>query len=199
VETRYKVVLGRSDNSTNLRDSNTLNGNGTAVSANTRDTSGIVTLSDNASTQPALPTTSISTADGPTLASAFAPRRRRAIPSQYLRARENEDRQGGEVGLLPLKILPAPGKGKSDRDRLLDGEVNGLGAAQLHEELGGQLVDVSGYHETPRSQACLYTVSPKGSDSCVDVSSTETQRCPFRRLAREREVITRELARYTRT
>jgi hypothetical protein len=68
---------------------------------------------------------------------------RRTIPRTYFRTRDNEDRQGGEIGLLPLKTLK-PSKG--DRDALLGGVSGGLGAAQLHEELGGQLVDVSIKH-----------------------------------------------------
>jgi len=68
--------------------------------------------------------------------------RHRSIPSKYLQTRQTEDRQGGETGLLPLKLGPVS-KSISDRDRLLSGAGTGMGATQIHEELGGQLVDVS--------------------------------------------------------
>ena len=64
---------------------------------------------------------------------------------EYLRRRIQEDQQGGEAGLLPLKSRVAPQKPKpNDRDELLRGSGAGIGmgSAQLHEELGGQLADV---------------------------------------------------------
>ena len=67
--------------------------------------------------------------------------RHRRETSDYLALRLREDEQGGEAGLLPLKIRPV----QDPRDDLLGVRqgVSGLGAAQLHEELGGQLADVS--------------------------------------------------------
>ncbi|KAL1411611.1 hypothetical protein Q8F55_002575 [Vanrija albida] len=64
----------------------------------------------------------------------------------YFARREKEDKQGGEAGLLPLKTQ-ATAKGPLDsegmRKRLMGGATGTLGSAQLHEELGGQLVDMS--------------------------------------------------------
>jgi hypothetical protein len=61
----------------------------------------------------------------------------------YLRTRLAEDRQGDEAGLLPLKIQARKENKENDRDSLLGGVRPGMGSAQLHEELGGQLADVS--------------------------------------------------------
>lgn len=66
----------------------------------------------------------------------------------YFAKREKEDRQGGESGLLPLKTQSTakdkdPLDSEGMRKRLMGGASNTLGSAQLHEELGGQLVDVS--------------------------------------------------------
>lgn len=83
----------------------------------------------------------------PSLPSAPILRQRHGnVPSsvdEYLRSR----RMGDEYkDLLPLKeSKPAPKPEISVRDQLLDGAGTrpGMGAAQLHEELGGQLADVS--------------------------------------------------------
>ncbi|TXT07199.1 hypothetical protein VHUM_03369 [Vanrija humicola] len=64
----------------------------------------------------------------------------------YFAKREKEDRQGGEAGLLPLKTqskVKDPLDSEGMRKRLMGGASNTLGSAQLHEELGGQLVDMS--------------------------------------------------------
>jgi hypothetical protein len=72
-------------------------------------------------------------------------RQRRANIDEYLNSRSAEDLKGDEAGLLPLKLAQAQssGAGPGARDRLLGGPRAGVGAAQLHEELGGQLADVS--------------------------------------------------------
>ncbi|KAK8864633.1 hypothetical protein IAR55_001883 [Kwoniella newhampshirensis] len=68
---------------------------------------------------------------------------------QYLSQRAREDLTGQETGLLPLVGLhqdhrSANPKSASDREKLLgDGLGAAVGSAQLHEELGGQLVDMS--------------------------------------------------------
>lgn len=72
-------------------------------------------------------------------------RQRHLNVENYLRSRLSEDREGDETGLLPLKVPTRNAqKEKDGRDSLLGG-VNrpGMGSAQLHEELGGQLADVS--------------------------------------------------------
>lgn len=73
--------------------------------------------------------------------------RHRNIPNlnEYLSRREKEDRQGADAGLLPVRIKPpAPKQGPSSRDQLLGSAGGtGMGASQLHEELGGRLADVS--------------------------------------------------------
>lgn len=73
--------------------------------------------------------------------------RHRNIPNlnEYLSRREKEDRQGADAGLLPVRMKPpAPKQGPSSRDQLLGSAGGtGMGASQLHEELGGQLADVS--------------------------------------------------------
>lgn len=63
----------------------------------------------------------------------------------YLRSRLSEGREGDEAGLLPLKVAVRNAqKEKDGRDDLLGGGNRpGIGSAQLHEELGGQLADVS--------------------------------------------------------
>lgn len=68
--------------------------------------------------------------------------RHRSIPKDYLTARLREDVQRGEVGLLPLRTKTA--SEANARESLLGPpeSAGGLGAAQLHEELGGQLADV---------------------------------------------------------
>ncbi|EIW70557.1 hypothetical protein M231_07769 [Tremella mesenterica] len=68
--------------------------------------------------------------------------RQRTSVQEYLRRRIEEDRQGGEIGLLPLKIPIKPIR-KEDRDILFSGVKGGMGSARLHEELGGQLADMS--------------------------------------------------------
>lgn len=71
-------------------------------------------------------------------------RKRNVQPlDQYLRSRSEEDRQSGEAGLLPIRARPVVPSEKSSRDQLLGTGGVGMGAAQLHEELGGQLADVS--------------------------------------------------------
>lgn len=68
---------------------------------------------------------------------------KRGSPATYLANRVREDEEGGEVGLLPLRTQENRELG--ERQRLLGpvGAVDGVGSAQLHEELGGQLSDVS--------------------------------------------------------
>jgi hypothetical protein len=68
--------------------------------------------------------------------------RKRVLNTEtYLRTRLAEDREGDEAGLLPLKFQHAR-KEENERDSLLGGTRPGMGSAQLHEELGGQLADV---------------------------------------------------------
>lgn len=74
--------------------------------------------------------------------------RRRQAQSleEYLAARQREDRQQGEAGLLPLRQVGGANGGNARsgaRDTLMDGARPGMGSAQLHEELGGQLANVS--------------------------------------------------------
>ena len=68
--------------------------------------------------------------------------RQRNVPSldAYLTSRTAEDEKGNEEGLLPIR--PRPAKEPSQRDQLIGSGV-GMGHAQLHEELEGQLADVS--------------------------------------------------------
>lgn len=67
----------------------------------------------------------------------------------YFSKRAREDTQGGEAGLLPLKVQKTKGPEEvvdqeGMRQRLLGGGgARAIGASQLHEEIGGQLVDVS--------------------------------------------------------
>lgn len=78
-------------------------------------------------------------------------RRQRPAPSlaEYLTKREREDSRGGEAGLLPLGHgghgRAIRGATKSQRDELLAGQRSDgvVGNSQLHEELGGQLAEVS--------------------------------------------------------
>lgn len=70
-------------------------------------------------------------------------RKRVLNTEQYLRTRLAEDREGDEAGLLPLKIQAQKADAPNERDSLLGGARPGMGSAQLHEELGGQLADVS--------------------------------------------------------
>lgn len=79
-------------------------------------------------------------------------RRRRTIPSlsEYLSQREKEDKIGGEAGLLPIS-KPSTAQIQSDqqeknlKDELMAGRKSKsvLGNAEIHEELGGQLAEVS--------------------------------------------------------
>ncbi|WVQ79979.1 hypothetical protein IAT38_002080 [Cryptococcus sp. DSM 104549] len=74
-------------------------------------------------------------------------RKRRVQTDEYLARRGREDNTGAEAGLLPLNLPETnkPSNGKAARDDL-PGDVapgSGVGAAQLHEELGGQLADMS--------------------------------------------------------
>lgn len=67
----------------------------------------------------------------------------------YFSKRKREDDAGGESGLLPLKTAKTRGAEEPTdqegmRQRLMGGSKRGaIGASQLHEELGGQLADVS--------------------------------------------------------
>ncbi|OCF60885.1 hypothetical protein L486_00529 [Kwoniella mangroviensis CBS 10435] len=75
-------------------------------------------------------------------------RKRRSRVDEYLAQRSKSDLTGSEEGLLPLKPIKPPKQnvnGQGERESLLagSGPGNGLGSAQLHEELGGQLVDMS--------------------------------------------------------
>ncbi|WVF71224.1 hypothetical protein IAT40_006024 [Kwoniella sp. CBS 6097] len=79
-------------------------------------------------------------------------RKRKSKVDDYLAQRSRGDLQDSSSSdLLPLKPVAkgkhAGGSGLSDRDALLAGAGNGvgsvIGSAQLHEELGGQLADMS--------------------------------------------------------
>lgn len=76
-------------------------------------------------------------------------RRRRVQLEDYLVKRTREDILGDESGLLTIKPIHNFENGSSKpleaRDELLGHAVPGsaLGAAQVHEELSGQLADVS--------------------------------------------------------
>ncbi|KAK4683724.1 hypothetical protein P7C73_g6507, partial [Tremellales sp. Uapishka_1] len=61
----------------------------------------------------------------------------------YLAVRAREDAKGDETGLLPLRAIPTAKPEIGAREKLLGGTRNGVGSAQLHEELGGQLADMS--------------------------------------------------------
>jgi hypothetical protein len=76
--------------------------------------------------------------------------RRRKAPTaeEYLATRQRQDALGSDTGLLPLKTPATAGaadKGLGARDRLLGdvGSRGAVGSSQLHEEMGGQLADVS--------------------------------------------------------
>ncbi|GFZ46828.1 hypothetical protein JCM24511_04048 [Saitozyma sp. JCM 24511] len=76
--------------------------------------------------------------------------RRRKAPTaeEYLATRQRQDALGSDTGLLPLKTPATAGtadKGLGARDRLLGdvGSRGAVGSSQLHEELGGQLADMS--------------------------------------------------------
>lgn len=68
--------------------------------------------------------------------------------AKYFAKRKREDELGGESGLLPLKTMKQGEGGPMDeegmRNRLMGGVRTVVGSSQLHEELGGQLADVSG-------------------------------------------------------
>ncbi|WVQ99638.1 hypothetical protein IAU59_006777 [Kwoniella sp. CBS 9459] len=78
-------------------------------------------------------------------------RKRKSRVDDYLAQRARGDLQDSSTSdLLPLKPVvnaKQAGKGLSDRDALLAGAGKGvgsvIGSAQLHEELGGQLADMS--------------------------------------------------------
>ncbi|ODO09153.1 hypothetical protein I350_02753 [Cryptococcus amylolentus CBS 6273] len=76
-------------------------------------------------------------------------RRRRAQTDDYLAKINREYTTGDHTSLLPLRLEKTQksygNSGAGDRDTLLGGVApeSGLGAAQLHEELGGQLADMS--------------------------------------------------------
>ncbi|WVR06839.1 hypothetical protein IAU60_003875 [Kwoniella sp. DSM 27419] len=74
-------------------------------------------------------------------------RNRRSRVDDYLAQRAKGD-LGSEADLLPLKNAIQVGKtldGVGTRERLLEGASarSGIGSAQLHEELGGQLAEMS--------------------------------------------------------
>ncbi|WWC69975.1 uncharacterized protein I206_103919 [Kwoniella pini CBS 10737] len=78
-------------------------------------------------------------------------RKRKSRIDEYLMERSKSDLTGSEKGLLPLKVLPVKpkfggvGNVAGGREALLAGAGpgSGIGSAQLHEELGGQLADMS--------------------------------------------------------
>ncbi|WVQ73970.1 hypothetical protein IAR50_003551 [Cryptococcus sp. DSM 104548] len=76
-------------------------------------------------------------------------RRRRVQTDDYLAKINREDTTGEDASLLPLKLEETRrsnvSDGPGDRDDLLGGVApdSSLGAAQLHEELGGQLANMS--------------------------------------------------------
>lgn len=76
-------------------------------------------------------------------------RRRRAQLEDYLAKRSREDTFGEGTGLLTIKPIhdseDASSKPSEARDELLGDAIPGsaLGAVQVHEELSGQLADVS--------------------------------------------------------
>lgn len=83
----------------------------------------------------------------PPIPAAAVLRQRHLNVESYLRSRQAEDREGDEAGLLPLKVsVRKEQKNMDGRDSLLDGARPGMGSAQLHEELGGQLADVGRNH-----------------------------------------------------
>lgn len=66
--------------------------------------------------------------------------------SDYFARREQESKQGGDAGLLPLKprTVKDPMDEEGMRQRLLAGaSAKGMGARELQEELSGQLAGVS--------------------------------------------------------
>jgi hypothetical protein len=67
--------------------------------------------------------------------------------ASYFAKRRREDEAGGEAGLLPLKTAKVDEGMSAEgmRRRLLGtgGAQSAIGSAALHEELGGQLADVS--------------------------------------------------------
>ncbi|WWC61954.1 uncharacterized protein I303_104540 [Kwoniella dejecticola CBS 10117] len=82
-------------------------------------------------------------------------RKRKSRVDEYLAQRSRSELTGSEEGLLPLNMIPpkskANGNGAGGREALLSGPGagpgagpgSGIGSAQLHEELGGQLADMS--------------------------------------------------------
>ncbi|WVW84226.1 hypothetical protein I302_106256 [Kwoniella bestiolae CBS 10118] len=75
-------------------------------------------------------------------------RKRRSKVDEYLAQRSKLDLAGSDEGLLPLKPVRAPRQSNNEpgaRESLLagTGPRSGIGSAQLHEELGGQLADMS--------------------------------------------------------
>ena len=66
--------------------------------------------------------------------------------ADYFARREQESKQGGDAGLLPLKskVAKDPMDEEGMRQRLLAGaNSKGMGARELQEELSGQLAGVS--------------------------------------------------------
>jgi hypothetical protein len=93
---------------------------------------------------PALPARSPSMTHSPALSPVITTSASDFNTSGYFAKRAREDSQGGEAGLLPLKV--AKKKTAEDQEGMrqrLVGGGRGMGASQLHEEIGGQLVDVS--------------------------------------------------------
>lgn len=108
--------------------------------------------------------------------------------TDYFTRREQEEKQGGDAGLLPLK--PKPTKDAMDeegmRQRLLAGaNAKGMGARELQEELSGQLAGVS-------------VAEPISADNS-DVASAEVERTSVQQQPREREESPAALARRART
>ncbi|WWD17058.1 hypothetical protein CI109_101495 [Kwoniella shandongensis] len=107
----------------------------------------------NGSNQP-LPAPTPSSSSTPAPATSTVRKRRTLQTDRYLSQRNREDLTGQEIGLLPLVGVGSRTdnnngtgtgkKGQGDREKLLgDGLGQAIGSAQLHEELGGQLVDMS--------------------------------------------------------
>lgn len=120
------------------------------------------------------PTASTST-PAPTPSTARRRQRRAPSLSEYLAKREREDARGGETGLLPLKAIPnkqLTATTKSSRDQLLAGQRSEgvMGNSQLHEELGGQLAEVSLF---ALINGNVRSVQPA---DMIDVTSAQTQR-----------------------
>lgn len=111
--------------------------------------------------------------------------RKRQAPSleEYLAARKREDQADGETGLLPIKRPTTAsgsqaGSGLGARDKLFDGVRPGMGSAQMHEELGGQLADVC---------APLARLSQADADGPRCLGSSSSTRCTSRMRSSRRK------------